>query len=200
MSEESKKKVVKYQFKRKYKHRKYSYVNVLDIILNKYFDVYQNLTSHREGGISDEMYDKINGLLVEDYNNSINNLEDLSKKSMKYMNKKDKRERSKIFWYKFRRFFGAKKNQEIEELIQRREEYRSEMAKLFENLVSAGVRESIEVTSEITPQNFEEEPTFVESPKDLFSGPDEKRSLHGEVIEQKELIDNQRESLPYSGD
>lgn len=194
----SKEKVVKVSKVKIKRTRRYSYINAIDSLLERYFEVYQKLSDHTEGCISGEIYDRMNKLLVEDYNNSISNLMFLSKKSMKYLKKRDSKERHKIFWYKFRRFFGGKKNEEIEELIKRRGMYEFERAKLFEDLISSRIRAKVE-EDEIGDSfdNCADEPDFVDNVKDLFEGPDENRSLHGEVVEPEELTLSEKKSLDY---
>lgn len=174
------------------KHRRYSYVNAIDELLEKYFLVYTKLTDHREGCISPEIYDKMNDLLVEDYNASINNLEFLSKQSMKYLKKKDKKENSKIFWYKFRRFFRFKKNEEIEKIIKKKEKFKLEFALLFEDIISSKIRSLTEL-EEIPENNIdEEEMEYVDNPDELFSGPSENRALYPEIVENEELGYNEK--------
>lgn len=174
------------------KHRRYSYINAIDELLEKYFVVYTKLTEHSEGCISAEIYDKMNDLLVEDYNASINNLEFLSKQSMKYLKKKDKKENSKIFWYKFRRFFRFKKNEEIEKLIKKKEKFKLEFALLFEDIISSKIRSLTEL-EEIPENNIdEEEMEYVDNPDELFSGPSENRALYPEIVENEELGYNEK--------
>lgn len=198
MAKEKTVKVSKVKLK---KTRRYSYVNAIDGLLERYFAVYQKLSEHVEGCISGEMYDRMNELLVEDYHNSISNLAFLSKKSMKYLKKRDSKERGIIFWYKFRRFFGGKKNEDIEKLIIQKENFKFEMAKLFEDLVSSNIRTKVEdmfcSDSEDCEKNIDEEPDFVDNVKDLFAGPDENRSLHGEIVGPEELSLLQKQSLDY---
>lgn len=181
-------KIVKVRSKKRNKRYRFSYINVIDVQLDKYFSIYEKLSQHREGCMTEEIFEKINNLLVEDYNNTINNLEHLAKKSLKYLKRKDKTERRKIFWYTFRRrLFFAKKNNEIEELISKREIYKFSMAKLFEDIISAKVREDVDQPEFVDNEGFDDEPDFVDDPKKLFSGPDEKRSLFGEVVEPQQL-------------
>lgn len=194
----NKDKVVKVSKVKIKKNRRYSYINAIDSLLDRYFEVYQKLSDHTEGCISSEIYDRMNKLLVEDYNNSISNLIFLSEKSIKYLKKRDSKERHKIFWYKFHRFFGGKKNEEIEELIERRETYELERAKLFEDLISSRIRAKVE-EDDIgdSSDNCADEPDFVDNVKDLFEGPDENRSLHGEVVDPEELTLSEKKSLDY---
>lgn len=176
------------------KTRRYSYVNAISDLLNKYYEVYETLSAHREGCVSGELFDKINTLLVEDYNNSINNLEYLSKQSMKFLKKKESAENSKIFWYKFRRFFGCKKNDEIELLIQKKYKFKLELANLFENLISSNIRKMIELPEEVTEDFLEEEPDYCEEPDKLFEGPSDNCALFGEVVAPQSLTFNKKES------
>lgn len=174
------------------KHRKYSYINAIDELLEKYFAVYTKLTDHLEGCISAEIYDKINALLVEDYNASINNLEYLSKKSMKYLKKKNKKENRQIFWYKFRRFFRFKKNEEIEKLIKKKEKFKLEFALLFEDIISSKIRSLVDFEDIPKNNDDEEETEYVDNPNELFSGPSENRALYPEIVGNEELGYNEK--------
>lgn len=193
MSKEKKKLIKKIKLK---KRRNYSYINAIDEFLDKYFQVYEKLTSHTEGCLSAELYELMNTLLVEDYNASINNLERMSKQSMKYLKKKNSKENSRIFWYKFRRKFGFKVNNEIEELIKKKEQYKLEFAYLFEDIISSKIRNIVDFKEEDLPE-MEEEPDYEESPDKLIKGPSEERSLYGEVVNEALLEQQKLEQLTY---
>ena len=181
------------------KNQKYSYINAVSPILSLYGDIFNSVAQNREGCYSAEMYDRVNNLLVNDFNHSINNLEYLSKQSMKYLKRKDKSERKKIFWYRFRRFFHGKVNKEIEDLIAKRERYNLEMALMFEDVISSEVRSRVEEPS-IEPDDsiLDDEPDYAESPEDLIKGPDEHRALHGEIVEPDKLVTETKGALEYS--
>lgn len=180
------------------KNQKYSYINAVSPILSLYSEIFNSVSQNREGCYSTEMYDRVNTLLVNDFNHSINNLEYLSKQSMKYLKRKDKFERKKIFWYRFRRFFHGKINEEIENLIVKRERYNLEMALMFEDVISSEVRSRVEVSS-IEPEDstLDDEPDYAESSEDLIKGPDEHRALHGEIVELDKLTSDTKGSLEY---
>ena len=171
------------------KSKKYSVINVLDVLQSRYFGIYDDLSQHTEGCLSGGVYKKMDSLLIEDYNNSINNLEFLSKKAMKFLRRKDKRERQIIFWYRFRRFWGGKINPVIEDLIKSRERFEYEMAKLFEDPISAKVRAEIEGPEENDDIPVDDEPDYVSDVNDLVEGEKVDRVLHGEVVEQIGLSD-----------
>ncbi len=181
------------------KTENYSYVNAISPILDIYSRIFNDVVANREGCYTAEMFSKINSLLVCDFNNSINNLKYLSKKSMKYLKKKDREERKKIFWYKFRRFFKGKINDEIETLIKKREKYKLEMALMFEDVISSNVRKKVEEPELINDDStIEDEPDFTDNPDDLVKGPDEHRALHGEVVDEEKLSSSVTGSLEYS--
>lgn len=176
----------------------YSTINAIDEMILKYSEVYTKLAENREGCFSSELYDVINNLLVLDYKRSVSMLEKRSKDSMKYLTKIDKREKSRIFWYKFNRFFfHIKKNDEIEKLIAYREKYKLEMARLFEDMISTSVRLSLEPSS-INEQD-DDEPDFAETTEELFEGPVEAIPLRpDELVTQtgeKILLNENKEDL-----
>lgn len=180
------------------KNQKYSYINAVSPILELYGDIFNNVSQNREGCYSAEMYDRVNTLLVNDFNHSINNLEYLSKQSMRYLKRKDKSEKKKIFWYKFSRFFHGKINEEIENLIVKREKYNLEMALMFEDVISSEVRSRVEVSSSESDDSIlDDEPDYAESSEDLMKGPDEHRILHGKIVELDNSISDTKASLEY---
>lgn len=181
------------------KTKKYSIINVLDVLQERYFGLYDTLSQHTEGCLSGDMYGKMDAMMTDDYNNSINNLEFLSKKGMKYLKKKDCKERSKIFWYKFRRFFGCKINDEIEQLILKREKFNYEMAKLFEDPISSSIRKQIE-EPELIEEPIDEEPDYVTDSEDLIAGQKAERIIQPEIVEQEQLEAQKQNSIEYKAD
>ena len=180
------------------KAENYSYVNAVSPILDIYSHIFSEVVSNREGCYTNEMFNKINSLLVCDFYNSINNLKYLSKKSMKYLKKRDKEECKKIFWYKFRRLFKGKVNDEIETLIKKREKYKLEMALMFEDVISSNVRKKVEEPDLLNDDSIvEDEPDFIDNPNDLVKGPDEHRALHGEIVDEEKLSSFITGSLEY---
>lgn len=194
-------KIVKVKKEKRNKSRTYSYINAIDELLDKYFTVYDKLTEHREGCISPEIYDKMNALLVEDYNASINNLERLSKQGAKILKKKYKYENKRIFWYRIRRFFRFKKNEEIEALIAARRNYSLEFGYLFEDIISSKIRHKIEdMEKPVLDLPEDEEPDYVSTADKLFKGPEEHRALFGEVVNDSSLAYNSVQQIEYANE
>jgi len=187
--------------KKRNKTKKYSIINVLNVLQERYFGLYDTLSQHTEGCLSGDMYGKMDAMMTDDYNNSINNLEFLSKKGMKYLKKKDSKERNKIFWYKFRRFFGCKINDEIEQLILRREKFNYEMAKLFEDPISSSIRKQIE-EPDLMENSFmnDEEPDYVTDSEDLMAGQKAERIVQPEIVDQKQLEIQKQNSIEFKDD
>lgn len=174
----------------------YSTINAISEMIDKYSEVYSSLAEKREGCFSAELYEVIDNLLISDYKRSVLMLEKRSKASMKYLKGIDKKEKSTIFWYKFRRFiFHVKRNEKIEKLIEYRNLYKLEMARLFEDMISSSVRLSLEPKEEVLS---DEEPNFAETPQELFDGteeaiplrPDELLTQSGERILLNENTEN----------
>lgn len=181
--------------------KRYSVINVLGVLQERYFGLYDTLSQHTEGCLSGDMYGKMDAMMTDDYNNSINNLEFLSKKGMKYLKKKDRKEHNKIFWYKFRRFFGCKINDEIEQLILRREKFNYEMAKLFEDPISSSIRKQIEEPALIEePLIDDEEPDYVTDSEDLMAGQKAERIVQPEIVDQKQLETTKQNSIEFKDD
>lgn len=178
--------------KKRNKTKRYSYINVISSLLDKYYTIYSTLSEHREECVSAEFFNKINTLLVEDYNNSINNLEYLSKKGMKFLKKKTRNENKKIIKYRIKRFFHlCKVNEEIELLIKKREKYNLELGYLFEDLVSSNIRTLVNSLDEVVEdEEVEDEPDYCTEGSQVITGPEEHRSLTGEVIDSQSLTYN----------
>lgn len=180
MSKEEKKKKDKIKIKPN-KHRRYSFINAIDEHITKYLDVYHKIIDSKDS-LTEDLFLSMNKLLVEDYYASINNLTYLAKQGMKVLKKKESYENRRIFWYLVRRFFRFKKNEEIEKLIQKKEQYGLELGYLFEDIISAKIREKIEKSEEDFSEDIEEEPNYVTKADELFEGPSEERALFPEVV------------------
>ena len=193
MNKEKKQKKIKIN-----KRKKYSYINAIDEHISQYFAVYNKIVENREC-MSAELYDSMNKLLVEDYYSSIHNLETLAKSGMKVLKKKNKRENRRIFWYLVRRFFRFKKNEEIEKLIERNNKYCLELGYLFEDIISAKIREKVDNPFKESLENdsLDDEPDFVSETDKLFKGPSEQRALHGEIVDSELLAPEKHQELEF---
>lgn len=175
----------------------YSTINAISEMIEKYSEVYSLLAEKREGCFSAELYDVIDNLLISDYKRSVLMLEQRSKTSMKYLNKINKREKSTIFWYRFRRiFFHVKRNEKIEQLILYRKEYQLKMAQLFEDMISANVRLSLVPEDDVSIEN---EPEFAKTVENLFDEPEEAIPLRPDELTtsngERFLLNENKEDL-----